>query len=1021
MAVGSAAGYISGIRLDAPDPEALMTLTLDAGREPIPGYRLVRLLGEGGFGQVWQASAPGGVQVALKFIRLDSYQAAPELRALEVVKNIRHPHLLDIQFATRVHDRLVLAMALCDRSLWDRFEECRKQGLPGIPVDELLEYMQDAAKALDYLNEVRHIGADGRKIAVAHRDIKPHNIFLVGGSVKLADFGLVKALEQSAATNTGSMTPAYAAPELFSRTVSPRSDQWSLAVTYYQVRTSLLPFTGSMHEMMFAILQQDPDLGAVPPDERAVLARALEKDPENRWPSCREFVKALVRAVPSRSSLTVAGTTPSGAGRTEATDWGADGPTIDASQSDRRRRTAGGAGFDTRSPSQAAAETSHSPHVGATPSPPALSAKTETPSVTQDIFDRPTVYLDRKDLLPRPEKGRGAKRDAGAARTESVGRRKLFAAGGVLLTACVLTAAIYFSTRGVESKPPPAPLGEQTTSDAEGKTLSPSVVAGARPVKPEPKPLAKPTTLHVHVQPSDLSLEVDPKANIEGNGADRIVTLEGMTDDSTVTLVAIRDGYRTERQTVTVSPGESKRIEISLKPMPAVLTVEVSPVDAQVEVRGGSATVTGEGAVRTIEVADSHQDLSLTVFVAKKGYRGRHQEWKPKIAENQKIKLALDPYPAVLTLDVEPTDAQIRVVSGAATITGSGKSRRIEVVKPIPGAVVAILATRQGWKERRIEWIPKPGATERREVVLERAPLSQEIRDSVGIHLALVPAGQFSMGSKETPEELAKLYAKSEAAWFADERPLHSVTITQPFYMGKCEVTVGQFRAFVRATGYKTEGERDGKGGWGWNDRTSVFENSPKFDWLSTGFRQTDEHPVVNVSYNDAVAFCQWLSKKEGALYRLPTEAEWEYACRAGTTSLYPFGRDLESAVGFGNTADATAKEVLSKNYSDWGYLSRSDGYVFTSPAGSFRANAFGLYDMIGNVWEWCGDYYSPNYYAVSPTSDPVGPDQGSTRILRGGGWSNTSWNCRSADRFGLDAAYRDFNVGFRVVRLAEE
>src|SRR4051812_4782026 len=191
-----------------------MPLHLEAGVEPIAGYILVRPLGRGGFGEVWEAIAPGGVRVALKFIHLESKEAGVEQRALEIIRDIRHPHLLDVQFATRVEDCLVIAMPLCDQSLMDRLHACKAEGLPGLPRDELLGYMEELARAVDFLNEPHQQVSGEVRSGVQHRDIKPHNIFLVGGSVRLADFGLAKVLEADTASHTGCMSPTYVAPEV---------------------------------------------------------------------------------------------------------------------------------------------------------------------------------------------------------------------------------------------------------------------------------------------------------------------------------------------------------------------------------------------------------------------------------------------------------------------------------------------------------------------------------------------------------------------------------------------------------------------------------------------------------------------------------------------------------------------------------------------------------------------------------------------------------------------------------------
>jgi formylglycine-generating enzyme required for sulfatase activity len=187
-----------------------------------------------------------------------------------------------------------------------------------------------------------------------------------------------------------------------------------------------------------------------------------------------------------------------------------------------------------------------------------------------------------------------------------------------------------------------------------------------------------------------------------------------------------------------------------------------------------------------------------------------------------------------------------------------------------------------------------------------------------------------------------------------------------------------------------------------------------KYSWRNAGFEQTDEHPVVNVSWNDAVAFCNWLSKKESKTYRLPTEAEWEYACRAGTTTRYYSGDDPETLAKVGNVADA----ALKAKFPDLKYtLKASDDYVFTAPVGSFKPNALGLFDMHGNAFQWCADWYGAEYYAASPVDDPTGPDSGTDRVLRGGSWNFGPLYSRSAKRFGLTPDLRSSYSGFRVAR----
>jgi formylglycine-generating enzyme required for sulfatase activity len=299
--------------------------------------------------------------------------------------------------------------------------------------------------------------------------------------------------------------------------------------------------------------------------------------------------------------------------------------------------------------------------------------------------------------------------------------------------------------------------------------------------------------------------------------------------------------------------------------------------------------------------------------------------------------------------------------------------------------------------------------------------LAVDLGGGVKMELVLIPAGEFKMGSAESAEATAAFFNKTygedllTADFFKEEHPQHRVRITKPFYLGTYHVTRGQFRQFVATTAYKTDAEKGEKrGAWGWDPEKKEFGFNEKYSWQNAGFEQTDHHPVVNVSWNDAVAFCKWLNKKEGKTYRLPAEAEWEYACRAGTTTRYYSGDDPETLAKVGNVADAVAKA----KFPDWKYtIKANDGYLFTAPAGNFEPNAFGLYDMHGNAWQWCADWYGADYYAASPADNPTGPDSGNDRVLRGGSWGNWPNCARSTERNAGTPNYRTFNSGFRVAR----
>jgi formylglycine-generating enzyme required for sulfatase activity len=268
-----------------------------------------------------------------------------------------------------------------------------------------------------------------------------------------------------------------------------------------------------------------------------------------------------------------------------------------------------------------------------------------------------------------------------------------------------------------------------------------------------------------------------------------------------------------------------------------------------------------------------------------------------------------------------------------------------------------------------LEYPGSPGSVKRQPT--SPGEPSKLIANSIGVKLVLIPAGEFLMGSPDSDTDASP-----------DEKPQHQVRITRPFYLGATELTQGQYRGVTGET-------------------PSLFKGS-------------DDLPVEQVSWNDAIAFCNKLSEREGLMpyyqfgagvqsggdgYRLPTEAEWEYACRAGTSTRYCFGDDVASL-------------------GEYAWFQQDKSSVpRTHPVGQKRPNKFGLYDMHGNLWEWCWDGYDKDYYRQSPVVDAISPLRASGRVIRGGSWGVFSRRARSATRDGSAPENGGSLLGFRVAR----
>lgn len=259
-----------------------------------------------------------------------------------------------------------------------------------------------------------------------------------------------------------------------------------------------------------------------------------------------------------------------------------------------------------------------------------------------------------------------------------------------------------------------------------------------------------------------------------------------------------------------------------------------------------------------------------------------------------------------------------------------------------------------------------------------------------GMEFVWIPAGSFVMGQTElgAQELILELGVSRYQKYCAEEKPRHRVMI-DGFWLGRYEVTNAQFRLFR--------------------------PDHDSHDYKGISLNE-DRQPVVEVSWDDAEAYARWLAVQCGRECRLPREAEWEYACRAGSETVRFWGNGINEACVYANIADLSAREV----WPTWSVHGCRDGFAVTAPVGSFAPNRWGLYDMLGNVWEWCSDWFGKGYYEVGPQSNPQGPQHGAYRILRGACWDSAPRYVRSASRNMRSPGSCGYNLGFRLAITAD-
>ncbi|MEI8376532.1 MAG: formylglycine-generating enzyme family protein, partial [Planctomycetota bacterium] len=464
---------------------------------------------------------------------------------------------------------------------------------------------------------------------------------------------------------------------------------------------------------------------------------------------------------------------------------------------------------------------------------------------------------------------------------------------------------------------------------------------------------AKPALYVVAVAPPEAKVTVTGKGgSINGTGAKRTITVEEPDGQAKVVVSATLAGYESVEKEFQSKPGESGRLALRLEPKSAKFQITVEPPEAEVTVSGKGATVAGEGATRTLTIVapDGQDKVFLTATMA--GHKQLEQEIQPKPGEAGRLALKLKALPATYQVEIDPPDAQLTAEGNGISVTGQGGSRTVTVAEPDGPGDVVLKATHPRCEALLHEFQPQPG--ESRSLTLRLRTMAKAQVVDLGIdaklEMVLISAGSFTMG-----DEI--------------EKPAHKVTITKPFYLGKFEVTQEQWEAVM-------------------GSNPSHFKG-PK-------------NPVETVSWDDCQKFLVKLNAKTGGQegkFVLPTEAQWEYACRAGSTGKFCFGDD-------------------EKQLGEYAWYDKNSGGK-THSVGEKKPNAWRLYDMHGNVWEWCQDWHST--YGEKALADPSGLTTGSRRVRRGGCWYFGGGCCQSAFRNYAEPGFRYDRLGLRVARVPAE
>ncbi len=948
--------------------QQLVGSELSAGR-----YHLVRQIGEGGMGAVYLARDNKlGNNVVIKIphpaILRDPAFGRRFQEEIGSLVQLDHPNIVKV-LDVGEHNGLPYAVMqfLSGGSLEDRRpRDINGQALPVAPT-AVLPWLQAISRALDFVHQQGYL----------HRDIKPANIlFDRHSSVYLSDFGIAKMIgrgggniaDQAGITGQGLVlgTPEYMAPEIIQgEPADGRADQYSLAVVLYEVLGGRRPFQGSNPaSVMIAACTHQPDpLSDLQPSVgsqlSSVIHQALSRSPQARYPTCTLFVAAYAAAIENGLSF-------------------ANQPALSPSLQ-----------------AKTAAPVAPAP-------PPVVSSHTRTESVLLSSAVTPvgvtvSTSPSRDSML--------AKQLASHRRKMSVA--KLWFVGCLLIATGILGVTIFrlgtakttqqskylrhpnSAAKAKASSPAPRPAA------APSQPFSPPVISGpsatnSPPSVPEgPRSLALPKPV--------LLLTCDTASQVKDEGQ---LTMKDMSEHGHICRLSGPSSAPGKVGEALDFDGNDDRVITDLP------SKDVASFTAWLKVRHFDETfwiVNFVGPELGFTVRhDGKSPDKLSIFFPP-DWRGA--SFFHGLEENTWQHIAL-------VLDWERSSYKYFL---------NGKLHVSDVLPAGGNTSKGLLTISTAWQESAFPGLidefavfDRPISADEVQAVFElgqrgqslagvgdehpKGPgtVAESINNSIGMTLVAIAPGNFMRGNELPVEQLVAKYPGTDQSWFSANSPQHPVRISQSFYMSATEVTEGQFALFEKDAKYESElGARVGRK----RLHDVPWKSEPNF-------------PVVNVTWNDAGEFCKWLSLKERRRYRLPTDAEWEYACRAGTVTEWSMTDDPNQLPEYANISPESASR-------ESGATKPRDIYPTIAPVGSFPPNAWGLYDTHGNVSEWVLDWADVDYrrYAEGTAVDPTGPVNGTRKLIRGGNWGESAVGVRSAitnAQFGTNNGSP--RIGFRVV-----